>query len=81
MSRPFATKSTLFETIELIDAGNIDRAEAICRAAVKRNDQDVNMTALLGATLLKAGGTLAEAYDAHRAQFRQALVGPGPVAG
>ena len=55
MSRPFATKSTLFETIELIDAGNIDRAEAICRAAVKRNDQDVNMTALLGATLLKAG--------------------------
>jgi len=55
MNRPFATKSTLFETIELIDAGNIDRAEAICRAAAKRNDQDVNMTALLGATLLKAG--------------------------
>ncbi|HET6592661.1 MAG TPA: sulfotransferase [Xanthomonadales bacterium] len=54
MSRPFATKSTLFEAIELINAGRIDRAEAICRAAAERNDQDVNMTALLGATLLKA---------------------------
>jgi tetratricopeptide (TPR) repeat protein len=54
VNRPFATKSTLFETIELINAGRIDRAEAICRAAVERNDQDVNMTALLGATLFKA---------------------------
>lgn len=55
MSRSFATKSTLFETIELINSGQIGRAEAICRAAVERNDQDVNMTALLGATLYKAG--------------------------
>jgi tetratricopeptide (TPR) repeat protein len=55
MNRRFATKSTLFEAIELINAGNIDRAEAICRAAVERNDRDVNMTALLGATLFKAG--------------------------
>jgi len=54
MNRPFATKSTLFEAIELINTGRIDQAEAICRAAVERNDQDVNMTALLGATLLKA---------------------------
>ena len=55
MNRSFATKSTLFETIELINSGQIGRAEAICRAAVERNDQDVNMTALLGATLYKAG--------------------------
>jgi Flp pilus assembly protein TadD len=55
MSRTFATKSTLFETIELINSGQIGQAEAICRAAVERNDQDVNMTALLGATLYKAG--------------------------
>jgi len=54
MNRPFATKSTLFETIELINSGRIGQAEAICRAAVERNDRDVNMTALLGATLLKA---------------------------
>jgi len=54
MNRPFATRSTLFEAIELINSGRIDRAEAICRAAVERNDRDVNMTALLGATLFKA---------------------------
>jgi tetratricopeptide (TPR) repeat protein len=54
MNRPFATKSTLFETIELVNAGRMDQALSICRAAVKRNDQDVNMTALLGATLFKA---------------------------
>ncbi|MDT8320294.1 MAG: sulfotransferase [Xanthomonadales bacterium] len=51
---PFATKSTLFEAVELINSGQIDKAEAICRAAAERNDQDVNMTALLGATLFKA---------------------------
>mgnify|MGYP003396936941 CR=1 FL=1 len=57
MKRSFATKSTLFETIELINSGRIAQAEAICRAAVERNDQDVNMTALLGATLFKGGQT------------------------
>jgi tetratricopeptide (TPR) repeat protein len=55
MSQPFATKSTLFEAIELINSGRISKAEALCRAAVKRNADDVNMTALLGATLFKAG--------------------------
>jgi tetratricopeptide (TPR) repeat protein len=55
MSQPFATKSTLFEAIELINSGRILDAEAICRAAVERNEHDVNMTALLGATLFKAG--------------------------
>jgi len=55
MSKPFATKSTLFEAIELINAGQIGKAEALCRAAVNRNADDVNMTALLGATLFKAG--------------------------
>ena len=55
MSRPLATKSTLFEAIELINTGQISQAETLCRAAVERNAQDVNMTALLGATLFKAG--------------------------
>ena len=55
MNRPFATRSTLFEAVELINSGRVGQAEAICRAAVQRNDQDVNMTALLGATLFKAG--------------------------
>ena len=54
MNRPYATKSTLFEAIELINDGRIAEAEALCRAAAERNPDDVNMTALLGATLLKA---------------------------
>ncbi len=55
MPQPVATKSTLFEAIELINSGRIQQAEELCRAAVARNGQDVNMTALLGATLFKAG--------------------------
>ncbi len=55
MSQPFATQSTLFEAVALINSGQIAQAEAVCRAAVERNGQDVNMTALLGATLFKSG--------------------------
>jgi tetratricopeptide (TPR) repeat protein len=57
MKQPLApaTKSTLFEAIELINSGRIQEAESICRAAVERNEHDVNMTALLGATLFKGG--------------------------
>ena len=70
MNRTFATKSTLFETIELINSGRIGQAEAICRAAVERNEQDVNMTALLGATLFKAGKTdEAERWLRHTMQL------------
>ena len=54
MSKNFATKSTLFEAIELINSGQIDKAEALCRAAIARNENDVNMLALLGATLFKS---------------------------
>jgi len=54
MTKSFATKSTLFEAIELINSGQIDKAEALCRAAIERNENDVNMTALLGATLFKS---------------------------
>lgn len=66
MNKPFATKSTLFEAVELISSGRIAEAEALCRAAVIRNSDDVNMTALLGATLLKARKLLeAEKYLRH----------------
>ncbi|KAA9131668.1 tetratricopeptide repeat protein [Marinihelvus fidelis] len=54
MTSPFATRSTLFEVVEHINAGRLTQAESICRAAVARNGDDVNMTALLGATLIKA---------------------------
>lgn len=70
MSKPLATKSTLFEAVELINSGRIAQAEALCRAAVARNGDDVNMTALLGATLLKARKlTEAETYLRHSMQL------------
>jgi tetratricopeptide (TPR) repeat protein len=43
----------LNEVVQLINAGQADKAEALCRDAVDRNPRDVNMVALLGATLLK----------------------------
>ncbi|HKX56354.1 MAG TPA: sulfotransferase [Xanthomonadales bacterium] len=71
MNKPLATKSTLFEAVELINSGRIAQAEALCRAAVARNGDDVNMTALLGATLLKAR-KLAEAEQYLRHSIRLA---------
>jgi len=70
MKKPLATKSTLFEAVELINSGRTDQAEALCRAAVGRNSDDVNMTALLGATLLKARKLAeAEIYLRHSIQL------------
>ncbi len=57
MSQPNATRSQLNEAIQLINAGEADKAEALCRDAVERNPRDVNMVALLGATLLKTRQT------------------------
>jgi tetratricopeptide (TPR) repeat protein len=54
MARTFASRSALSEAIALINAGQIAKAEEICRSAVSRNQDDVNMVALLGATLLKS---------------------------
>ena len=54
MVRTFASKSALSEAVALINAGQIDKAEAICRSGIVRNPDDVNMVALLGATLLKS---------------------------
>jgi tetratricopeptide (TPR) repeat protein len=53
MARTFASRSALSEAIALINAGRIDKAEELCRSAVDRNHDDINMVALLGATLLK----------------------------
>jgi tetratricopeptide (TPR) repeat protein len=54
MAEAYASRSTISEAIELINTGQIDQAEAFCRDAIERNPQDVNITALLGATLLKS---------------------------
>jgi tetratricopeptide (TPR) repeat protein len=55
MGQAAASRAAFNEAIELINAGERGKAEAICREAIQRNPEDVNMTALLGATLLKAG--------------------------
>ena len=54
MAQTFASKSALSEAIALINSGQVDKAEAICRSAIKRNPDDINMVALLGAILLKS---------------------------
>jgi tetratricopeptide (TPR) repeat protein len=54
MVQNFASKSALSEAIAQINSGQIDKAEAICRSAIGRNPDDINMVALLGAVLLKS---------------------------
>ena len=53
MARTNATISTVKEVIGLINEGLADQAVSICRDAVEHNPQDINMVALLGATLVK----------------------------
>jgi len=53
MTGKFASRSALNEAITLINTGQIDKAVDLCRSAVVRNPEDVNMVALLGAILLK----------------------------
>ena len=55
MSQAAASRAKLNEAIELINAGKRGDAETICREALKSNPDDINMAALLGASLLKAG--------------------------
>jgi tetratricopeptide (TPR) repeat protein len=53
MTSTVATASTLKEVVELVNSGEADKAVLICREAVDRNPEDINMVALLGATLMK----------------------------
>jgi len=57
MGEPAASKASFNEAIELINSGERARAEEICREAIRNNPDDVNMTALLGAMLLKSRET------------------------
>ena len=54
MGEASASRATLNEAIELINAGEPGKAEEICRDAVQRYPADINMNALLGAILLKS---------------------------
>ena len=56
-------KAILNQAIGLINSGQIGAAMRVCRDALKTEPDDVNMTALLGAMLLKSRETnLAEKY-------------------
>ena len=41
------------EAIELVNTGQINQAESICRAELDKNPRDINMLGLLGAVLVK----------------------------
>lgn len=47
------SRSSLEEVFHLINAGDIDLAESRCRALLKKEPDDVNLVALLGAICLK----------------------------
>lgn len=47
------SKSIFSEILELINRGEPARAEAVCKDAVAKSPNDVNMTGLLGAILIK----------------------------
>jgi tetratricopeptide (TPR) repeat protein len=53
MRHQSASRAAFDEAITLIGSGNTGQAEAVCRAALKRNPRDANLTALLGALLIK----------------------------
>jgi tetratricopeptide (TPR) repeat protein len=71
MAQSFASKSVLSEAISLINSGRPDKAAAMCRAALERNPDDINMVALLGAILLK-GHQIPEAEKYLRQAIRLA---------
>ncbi|MEE8528288.1 MAG: tetratricopeptide repeat protein, partial [Gammaproteobacteria bacterium] len=54
MQNAAARRAIFSEAMNLIKQGNADQAVKICRNSVEEDPQDVNMTALLGATLLKS---------------------------
>ena len=53
MIQTAVTVSKLKEVVELINSGDADKAVSICRETVDSNPDDINMVALLGATLMK----------------------------
>lgn len=58
-----SSKAALVDAINLVNAGRIGEAMERCRDAIDANPNDVNMTALLGAILLKSREPdLAEKY-------------------
>ena len=53
-SEELTPRAAFNESVALVNSGRIGAAAAVCRDALKRDSDDVNMTALLGAILLKS---------------------------
>ena len=53
MQKQSVSKAIFSEVLELVDQGKFMEAEDTCRDAVNQNPDEVNMLALLGATLIK----------------------------
>ena len=53
MRNAAALRATFSEAIDLVNSGQADKAEKICRDTVEKHPDDANMVALLGAILVK----------------------------
>lgn len=67
-SEELSSRAAFNESVALINSGRIGAAAAICRDALKRDSDDVNMTALLGAILLKSRD-----FEAAESALRRAI--------
>ena len=68
MPEQLTPQAAFNKVIDLINSGRVAAAAALCRDAVERDPQDVNMTALLGAILLKL-----REFEAAEAHLRRAI--------
>ena len=68
MAEQPTSQAAFNQVIHLINSGQVGAAAARCRDAVRRDPDDVNMTALLGAILLKL-----REFEAAEAHLRRAI--------
>ncbi len=68
MAEQLTPQAAFNKVIDLINSGRVAAAAALCRDAVEQDPQDVNMTALLGAILLKL-----REFEAAEAHLRRAI--------
>ncbi len=53
MRQVLASKAAFEEAVQLVNSGDVARAEQVCREVLERHPRDVNLLALLGAILIK----------------------------
>ena len=67
-SEELTPRAAFNEAVALVNSGRIGAAAAVCRDALQRDSDDVNMTALLGAILLKS-----REFEAAENSLRRAI--------